>query len=299
MSFKYFAGGAAALLLTTTSSFALTVSGVSNATGTSLISTLADSSISVVAGTESYTGADNQGGTYSDFGTVGVGALADGIVMSSGYADQVPLSNTDSSWDHENLGLAPPEFQPGGSSTEADTSALLTSKGLNSDVNDVNVLEFDFTVEAGKTSVSAEFVFGTDEFPDQSVTDIFAFFVDGVNYAEFDDGSLINFQAGANDANYNDNTGGTFAIEWDGVTDVLKVTGLLDQNLSTHNLKIVLADTSDNVFDSAVYITGLTAGSSSGGGIDPTSPVPLPAGLPLLLAGLGAFGVMRRTKKAS
>jgi hypothetical protein len=40
--------------------------------------------------------------------------------------------------------------------------------------------------------------------------------------------------------------------------------------------------------------TCLTNDPNCGGGVKPPSPVPLPAGMPLLLVGLGAFGFMRR-----
>ena len=46
----------------------------------------------------------------------------------------------------------------------------------------------------------------------------------------------------------------------------LHLVGLIDENLTEHTLKIAIADTSDDIYDSGVFIGGLSAGFSSGGG---------------------------------
>lgn len=294
---------AVSALLGATGAHALSVTATSDTN--TLLSALGTAGLNNISNATT-TGAAGQIGTYTGFSTVGTGNLADGIVLSSGYADQVPLSNTEASWDHNDIGAVAPEDAAGGSTDDADLVAILQADGNLQGVNDVAFLSFDFEVDSGTTSVSASFVFGTDEYPDQSVTDIFAFIVDGVNYAFFSDGSLINFDVdGPNAAFYQDNatnTSNVFNIEWDGLTSILNVTGLLDTSKTTHNLKIAIADTSDRIFDSAVYITGLSAGTATGGGINPPDPdayIPVPAGLPLLLGGLGALALARRRKSAA
>lgn len=281
---------------------ALTVSAVDgNAdSGASLVSTLLGASSGLTVTSTGFGGAAVQSGTYSGFNTVGTGNLKDGIALSSGHVAEVPLSNTASSWDHGDIGESAPETLANGLTDDADLEALLAANGNTQGVNDVNFLEFTFTVDdPTQNSVSADFVFGTDEFPDQSVTDIFAFFVDGINYAFFPDGSLINFDLGGPSAGfYQDNTANAFNIEWDGLTKILKITGLLDMDKDEHSIKIAIADTSDTIYDSAVYIASLSAGTTSGGGgIDNPGVVPLPAGLPLLLTALGGFALLRRRAK--
>jgi hypothetical protein len=265
--------------------------------GASLVSTLLGASSGLTVTGTSFGGAAVQSGTYSGFNTVGLGALGDGITLSSGHIAQVPLSNTVSSWDHFDIGQSEPQSLSNGLSDDADLVALLQSKGNFQSVNDVNFLEFSFTVDdLTKNSVSASFAFGTEEYPDQSVTDIFAFFVDGVNYAFFPDGSLINFdEDGPSAGFYQSNLAGVFDIEWDGLTKILQVTGLLNTELEEHTIKIALADTSDTIFDSAVYIASLSAGNTDGGGgIGGPAPIPLPAGFPLLLGALGGLAFLRR-----
>ena len=142
------------------------------------------SGISVVGGSETYQGVNNgniqQSGTYTGFnlapssGPTPTLTMGDGIFLTSGIAN-LPLTNTVNQFSHVV-----------GSGSNAALTAL---SGFNT--NDANALKFDFTVGTGKNSVSAKFVFGTDEFPTQSVTDIFGFFVDGVNYAKFGNGQLI------------------------------------------------------------------------------------------------------------
>jgi len=259
----------------------------------------ASSGISITGGSEAYIGANGQGGTYSGFslsnGTKTI-SNPDGVLLTSGVG-AVPLTNTDTSFDNNSTGTPHP-----GTGSNAMLSAELVAHGMTSTTNDQNVLSFGFTVAPGITSVSASFVFGTDEYPDQGVTDIFGFFVDGVNYATFSDGSLISFQVGsASAAFYNNNNVGIanpFALEYDGITDQLSITGLLDLGLMSHELVLAIADTSDSIFDSGVFFAGLTAGTETGGGIKPPDVIPLPPSFILMLTGLAGLGaVARRHKK--
>lgn len=257
----------------------------------------------MLGGSQSYTGADDQAGTYSGFslsnGTKTINN-GDGIVLTSGLASGIVVpDNTDASFD--------------GSLGTPGNALLSTLSGKTT--FDANLLSFNFTVAAGINQVSANFVFGTDEFPDQQVPDIVGFFVDGVNYAQFSDGSLINFELGSAAAAFFNNNdvgipnpfthGGTpNEFQYDGLTDQLTVTGLLDSALAEHTLLIAVADTNDSIYDSAVFISGLTAGTGTGGGGITTPPstevIPLPASALLLLSGLAAFGgVGLRRRRAS
>jgi hypothetical protein len=286
------AAQAAALAVCVTASASaapLTITPVAAGAAGTLIAAVqaSGSGISVVVGSESYQGANNQGGTYTGFnlapafGSTPTLALPDGIVLTSGTA-ALPATNTVN------------QFNPviPGSGSNTALSALSGKSTF-----DANSIVFDFTVGAGQTSVEALFVFGTDEFPTQTVTDIFGFFVDGVNYAKFPGGELISNTPG-NPTNFIDNdvTTDPYAIEYNGLTRVFKVVGLLNPALSVHKLEIAVADTNDSIFDSGVFIAGLTAGSESGGGgiVDPGTKVPEPTTFGLLGLGLAALMARRR-----
>ncbi|MBA2722406.1 MAG: choice-of-anchor L domain-containing protein, partial [Methylibium sp.] len=124
------------------------------------------------------TGNASQSGTYTGFnlapssGSTPTLNLANGIVLSSRTAS-VSATNTSN---NTSVSVGTPGL-----------AALTTLSGT--DTFDASALSFSFTAGAGQNAVSASFVFGTEEFPTQSVTDIFGFFVDGVNYAKFADGS--------------------------------------------------------------------------------------------------------------
>lgn len=255
------------------------------------------SGINIVAGSETYQGGVTQGGTFSDFSYSNSStsvAIDDGVVLTSGDINDIPDNDSSS------ISANP------GAGSDSDLQSL-TSQTVT---EDANVLTFDFTVNAGITSVSMDFIFGTDEFPDQTVTDIFGVFVDGVNYAKFDDGSLVSFDLGSPAAgSFIDNDFGSSdpllddsgnGLEYDGIINSLTMDGLLNTSLTTHSIKIAIGDTNDTIFDSGVFVSGLTAGTETGGGIDSGDPaaVQVPATAPLILTGLAILGFLRRRTRS-
>ena len=257
------------------------------------------SGITVVGGTPALQGniagpTNSQTGTYTGFnlapssGSTPTLTLPDGIVLTSGFAN-FPLTNTTNSYS-----------QLPNSGSNALLSALSGSVGGSTTTADANALSFSFTVAPGQNAVTAQFVFGTDEFPTQSVTDIFGFFVDGVNYARFPGGELISNTPG-NPTNFISNPvgDGLYGIEYNGLTQTFTVVGLLDDQLTEHTITIAVADTSDDIFDSGVFIGGLRAtqvGVNDGGGITPIA-TPEPATMALLGTGLLGIGMLRRRRR--
>lgn len=228
-------------------------------------------------------GQATQQGTYTGFnlapssGTSPTLSIANGVVLSSGRAN-VGASNSSNN-----------------TSVDTGNGAYAALTNLAETVtNNANVLEYTFSLSAGLNAISLDFLFGSEEFPTQSVTDIFGVFVDGVNYARFQNGKLI----GNNDSsNFISNPvgGGLYASEYNGLTQKLSLTGLTNSGLSTHTLTIGIADTTDTIFDSGVYVANLRGIDSNAGGINP---VPEPGSLALVGISLACLALARRKAKA-
>lgn len=281
---------ASALTMSMGAASALTVT-ATNDIATLTGALLAPASGITILSSNLISGQVSQQGTYTNFnlapssGSTPTLTLANGVTLTSGRAD-IGSSNTinNTSVDTGNGGYG----------------ALTTLAGTNT--FNANVLEFTFTVGAGINAIALDFLFATEEFPTQSVTDIFGVFVDGINYARFPSGELISNTPG-NPTNFilNPVGAGLYATEYNGLTRVFGLVGLLDMSLGTHTLQIGVADTSDRIFDSGVFVANLRATTSTGGGGigDPGDPNPVPAPASLALVALGLLGIAARRRRPS
>ncbi|MCX4027555.1 choice-of-anchor L domain-containing protein [Endozoicomonas sp. SM1973] len=217
-----------------------------------------------------------------------------GALLTTGSAN-VPKANSFEDFSHLRSGA--PALP---TASHAGVEKILKNAGLPGANRDYNSVKVKFTVEEGIKAIQSMFVFATEEFPDQAVTDIFTFIIDGKNFAYFQDGSLISFLTGANAHNFNNNELGSdnLPIEYDGVSDVLTVIGLLDEDLDEHTLEIVIADTADTIYDSVAFVGDLRACRRS----ENCEPgiVPEPNMISLMLGGvllaLGFGGQTRRRR---
>ena len=149
------------------------------------------------------------------------------------------------------------------------------------EVTDVNFIEFSFIVDNPNiSSVSFDLVFGSDEFPEFSnsnIHEVAGVIVNGENVALFNNEPtqpLSIIDENLNVGNFIDNSGNSLPIEYDGVSPVLKISASVEQGENT--IKFGVADTGDSIYDSGLFIANLapsetnTGGSSSGVLIDQT-----------------------------
>jgi len=260
------------------------------------------SNITVVPGSVQFVGRigdgnEAQSALFSNFNLVpnsGGGptvTIDDGVLLTSGVAN-IPLTNTVNKWDHVQAGVSAP-----GTGNNADLAAL-----VGNSTNDQNFIQFQFTLDnPDDTGIAIDLVFGSDEYPTQTVTDIFGFFVDGVNFAEFPSGDLI---GNNDDTQFIDNPvgSGVYDIEYNGITPRFTIVASVDPGLATHTALIALADTGDSIYDSGAFVSNVRGTDEADGIGGPPPPGPTPAftsvpvnsawGLGLMIFALMATGTL-------
>ncbi|HEX6639729.1 MAG TPA: choice-of-anchor L domain-containing protein [Thermoanaerobaculia bacterium] len=197
--------------------------------------------------------------TGSDLAVGSFGAGADlgidsGVILSTGnVADAVgPNGSTGS-----------------GGGLGTDGAAALDAIVTPFKTHDAAVIEFDVVTESPTFAI--RYVFASEEYReyvDSEFNDVFAFFVNGANIA-LTPGSgqpvtINTINHLRNQGLYRDNEGGA-STQFDGYTSPLLAVAVVEPNTTNH-IRIAIADTSDSVLDSAVFIA---RGGISGSQIAP------------------------------
>ncbi len=154
-----------------------------------------------------------------------------------------------------------------------DLSEVATAAFPDSgELQDINILEFDFTVtDPFIHGIRFDLVFGSDEYPefsDSSYVDVAAVFLNGNNIALFNnDASQPLSVIGTNldVGNFQDNTDGSIPIEYDGLSNTLTIFGTTQPGVNT--LRIAIADTGDQNYDSGLFLANLQGTQLTGSGI--------------------------------
>ena len=261
-------------------------------TATDLVNALVGTNVTVSNVT--FTGSVRAAGTFTGGATV-VG-FESGIVLSCGKVQTVSPGDSGCSQGVEGPNTC---FEP--SSSNSTDFALPGDANLTAlsgfPTFDATILEFDFVPEF--PTVQFQYVFASEEYSDYSNTefnDVFAFFVNGVNCAVIPGTTepvSINSINNGNDAGgdttphhpelFLDNVRPTVTIntQMDGLTVVLTCTSNVTPGVSNH-MKLAIADASDHVLDSVVFLkanslisgtvitTSLTGGGHTGAAITVT-----------------------------
>jgi hypothetical protein len=255
-----------------------------------LAQTLIGSGVTLVGTPQLISLNPNQQGIFS--GAYAEVGFSNGIVLSTGGVQYIFAPN-----------VSPTESLTGGNgaadvstgwSTNVD-SGLAELEALNGGLStyDGNALIFRFYVEED-TTIFLNFAFASEEYIDYVNTtfnDVFAFFVDGENIALIngDPVAISTVNPIVNSEYFVNNVANTDGypvagrnIRFDGITAVLQAQKFV--TAGEHEIAIMIADSGDNAYDSAVF---LQAGTFS---TTPT-PVETPEPSTMALLGLGAIGL--------
>ncbi len=227
-----------------------------NNNGNELVNEILGTGITVDLDSITYTGANGASGIFTDGLSSGIG-IDRGIILTTGKAkDAQGPNNLDKTTTKNRL--------PG----DSDLDGLIPG----AETKDATILEFEFETQGG--DVFFDYVFASEEyneFVNSDFNDVFGFLLNGENIALIPGTTTpvaINTVNNGNpdpgedptpsypelfNNNDRDDGGPFFDIEYDGFTNVFTAQALgLDPGY--HTIKLAIADTKDNIFDSAVFI---------------------------------------------
>ena len=130
-------------------------------------------------------------------------------------------------------------------------------------LRNMSALEYSVTAPAGITSISLQYLFGSNESCTQS-WDIAAIFVDGINYAKLANGNTITVDPSSGLVSVNPNVSGFSTSCW---TNTYTMVGLFNMALTTHKIQIVVGDTGDTSVPSTFAVSLIAGGTATSGGI--------------------------------
>ena len=185
-----------------------------------------------------FTGAPVASGTFA--GADADIGIASGVILSTGLAVDADGPNVSDGWSTDN-------GRPG----DADLSAIVGAETF-----DAAILEFD--VVPASNTMSIRFVFASEEYPefvDSDFNDVLAIFVNGVNCANFNGRpvAINSINSTINGTFFVPNYTGTRNTEFDGFTVPLDCVAAVNPGVPNH-VKIAIADTSDAIYDAAVFL---------------------------------------------
>ena len=224
---------------------------------------LLDVSSGITINSASYTGANGASGTFA-VGTDIIG-IDRGILLTSGTVQSGPGPNDDD-------GAGVDNGRPG--------DAQLDSLIPGGSTQDASVLTIHFTPTGSQIQFS--YVFASEEYNEfvgSQFNDLFAFFVGGTNYAVLPGTNtpvaINNVNCGnppifppTNCSFFIDNTSGALNTQMDGMTTVLTFTAPVNPGVQ-NTMRLAIADVSDGILDSAVFLAG--GSFTDGGGCIPSA----------------------------
>ncbi|MCP4521891.1 MAG: hypothetical protein GY827_09430 [Cytophagales bacterium] len=202
-------------------------------------------------------------GSFSDIlGQIG---LSEGLLLTTGTAEEVATSNNQESAGLSLFGSDQPFFDP-------DLQQSLNQSGTSGDIFDMCRVEFD--IKPTEENLSFRYVFGSEEYPEyiNSFFDVFGFYIEG----EFIEGlgtetrnlavvPNTNQIVSVGSINQNNNSQyyisnnqlsalpGGLRFEYDGYTIPLTATTQVIP-CETYRMKLIIADFQDAIYDSGVLI---------------------------------------------
>ena len=206
------------------------------------------SGISLVAGSVVYGGANVAASIFDSLSLGGAKISGPGILLTSGDGTPSSTNLTGSFGQHNGMG------------GDDDLSQIIENAFPSAGVTqDKSVLEFKINAAAGVKTVIFDVVFGSEEYPEwanSSYVDIAAILVNGKNAAFFDgDPKKPLSVLQANLGYFQDNENGAIPIEYDGISNKLTVIAKVKPGENT--IKIAIADTGDDAYDSGIFVANL------------------------------------------